>query len=149
MKRTTFLSLNGLVMKSIVYAVAGVAALGIMIALIVAPDGTPTEPSIPASAAPATVTPATAVSASPAVLNEAGTLTLEVPGMQCQFACYPRVKEALENTAGVSEVTLAEQPDPNTLTVKKVIVKYDAGFDVDGALAGLQHEGFADATRIQ
>lgn len=131
-------------MKSIVYAIAGIAAVGIMIALIVAPSGTPASP-----AAPATAAPATTVSASPAVLSEAGTLTLEVPSMHCQFACYPRVKESLEARTGVSEVTLAEQPDPNTLTVKKVIVKYDAGFDIDQALASLKQEGFADATRIQ
>ncbi|TWU10636.1 heavy-metal-associated domain-containing protein [Allorhodopirellula heiligendammensis] len=128
-------------MKSIVYAVAGVAALGIMIALIVAPNGAPESP---ASAAPAT-----AVSASPAVLTEAGTLTLEVPSMHCQFACYPRVKETLENSDGVSEVTLVEQPDPETLTVKKVVVQYDAGFDVEKALASLKQEGFGDAARVQ
>lgn len=131
-------------MKSIVYAVAGIAALGIMIALIAAPTTAPATPSASGSAASAT-----AVSASPAVLSEAGTLTLEVPSMHCQFACYPRVKESLESSDGVSEVTLAEQPDPNTLTVKKVIVKYDAGFDVDQALAGLKEQGFADATRVQ
>lgn len=131
-------------MKSIVYAVAGIAAMGIMIALIAVPNGTPATPTAPASAAAAT-----AVSASPAVLSEAGMLTLEVPSMHCQFACYPRVKESLEASTGVSEVTLAEQPDPNTLTVKKVIVKYNAGFDVDQALDLLKQEGFADATRIQ
>lgn len=133
-------------MKSIVYAVAGIAALGIMIALIAAPTSTPATPSASESASAAA---ATAVSASPAVLADAGTLTLEVPSMHCQFACYPRVKESLESSDGVSEVTLAEQPDPNTLTVKKVIVKYDAGFDVDQALAVLKQEGFKDATRVQ
>ncbi|TWT55938.1 heavy-metal-associated domain-containing protein [Allorhodopirellula solitaria] len=129
-------------MKTIVYAVAGIAALGIMIALIVAPNEAPETSTAPAAAA-------TSVSASPAVLSEAGTLTLEVPGMHCQFACYPRVKETLEGASGVSEVTLADQPDPDTLTVKKVVVKYDAGFDVDKALASLKLEGFNDATRIQ
>ena len=131
-------------MKSIVYAVASMAALGIMIALIITPNPASSEPSVAPTAAPVT-----AISASPAVLIEAGTLTLEVPGMHCEVACYPRVKETLENTSGVSEVTLAEQPDPAALTVKQVIVKYDAGFDVDGALAGLKGEGFADVTRIQ
>jgi copper chaperone CopZ len=127
-------------MKTIVYAIAGIAALGIMIALIASPSNTP---------APASATPAATVSATPEVLNEAGTLTLEVPSMHCQFACYPHVKETLEKTAGVSEVALAEQPDPNALTVKKVIVTYDAGFDLSAALSSLKQEGFDDATRVQ
>ncbi len=131
-------------MKSLVYALAGIAALGIMIALIAAPSKTPSNTSPSVSVAPATM-----VAASPEVLKEAGTLTLEVPSMQCQFACYPRVKETLENAGSVSEVTLAEQPDPETLTVKKVIVKYDAGFDLSKALAELKQEGFSDATLIQ
>jgi hypothetical protein len=59
------------------------------------------------------------------------------------------VKETLEGTGGVTEVALAEQPEPNTLTVKKVIVKYDAGFDVSQALAGLKEKGFDDAVQIQ
>lgn len=131
-------------MKPILYAVASMAAVGIMISLITAPNPASSEPSAPPTAAPVT-----AISASPAVLSEAGTLTLEVPGMHCEVACYPRVKETLENTSGVSEVTLAEQPDPEALTVKQVIVQYDAGFDIDGALAGLKDEGFADVTRIE
>ncbi|MCM2375071.1 heavy-metal-associated domain-containing protein [Aporhodopirellula aestuarii] len=125
-------------MKSIVYAVAGIAALGIMIALIVSP---PT--SQPSS------TEASQVSTEHTVLAEPGSLTLEVPGMHCQFACYPHVKETLEQASGVSEVTLAEQPDPDVLTVKKVIVKYDAGFNLDAALASLKQEGFAEANLIQ
>ncbi len=127
-------------MKTIVYAIAGIAALGIMIALIASPSSTP---------APASATPAATVSATPEVLSEAGTLTLEVPSMHCQFACYPSVKETLEKSPGVSEVALAEQPDPNTLTVKKVIVTYDAGFDLSAALSSLKQEGFDDATRVQ
>jgi copper chaperone CopZ len=128
-------------MKTIVYAIAGIAALGIMIVLIASPSNT--------TATPASATPAATVSATPEVLNEAGTLTLEVPSMHCQFACYPHVKETLEKTAGVSEVALAEQPDPNALTVKKVIVTYDAGFDLSAALSSLKQEGFDDATRVQ
>ncbi|MFG0288825.1 MAG: heavy metal-associated domain-containing protein [Rhodopirellula sp. JB044] len=127
-------------MKSVVYAVAGIAALGIMIALIASPpDVQPT----------ATQASATLASAEESVMSEPGTLTLEVPGMHCQFACYPHVKETLEKAEGVDEVELVEQPDPNVLTVKKVIVKYDTGFDIDAALASLQQEGFSNATRIQ
>ncbi|EMI46209.1 heavy-metal-associated domain-containing protein [Rhodopirellula sp. SWK7] len=127
-------------MKSVVYAVAGVIALGIMIVLIASPT---------ANMPNTTDAPATAVSTEHFVATEPGELTLEVPGMHCQFACYPHVKETLEKASGVSEVALVEQPDPDVLTVKKVIVKYDTGFDVDAALASLKQEGFNDATRIQ
>lgn len=125
-------------MKTIAYAIAGIAALGIMIVLIVSPS------SMHSSDA----TPAAAVTAEHTVFSEAGTLTLEIPGMHCQFACYPNVKETLEMAAGVSEVALVEQPDPDALTVKQVIVKYEPGFDMDAAMASLKQGGY-DATRVQ
>lgn len=129
-------------MKTIAYAIAGIAALGIMIVLIAAPSSTSSSSSTEKA-------PATSVSAEHAVLDEAGTLTLEIPSMHCQFACYPRVKETLEHAGGVSEVALAEQPDPDTLTLKQVRVSYKPGFDFDAAMASLEQEGFGDATRIE
>lgn len=129
-------------MKTIAYVVAGLAALGIMFALITAPR----SEVAPEGSAPAA---ASLVSASTEPMAEPGSMTLEVPGMHCAFACYPKVKETLEGSAGVSEVALAEQPDPNSLTVKKVIVKYDAGFDVGKALASLKQKGFDDAQQVQ
>ncbi|MFG0263817.1 MAG: heavy-metal-associated domain-containing protein [Rhodopirellula sp. JB055] len=125
-------------MKSIVYVVAALAAVGIMVAISATPDQTPeTEPT------------AAAVVATPEVMAEAGTMTLEVPEMHCQFACFPRVQETLEKNEAVSEVALVDQPDPNALTIKKVVVKYDAGFDVSSALAALQKEGFSSAQKVQ
>jgi len=129
-------------MKTIVYAIAGIAALGIMIVLIASPGAISSSPTADGPAA-------SAVSANNTVLEEAGTLTLEIPSMHCQFACYPKVKKTLEKSSGVSEVALVEQPEPDTLTVKKVTVKYDAGFDVDAAMTSLKNVGFDDATQIQ
>lgn len=126
-------------MKSIVYVVAALAAVGIMVAISVTPDRAPEVES----------TPATAVVATPEIMAEAGTMTLEVPEMHCQFACFPRVQETLQKSDAVSEVALVDQPDPNTLTVKKVVVKFDAGFDVTSALAALQEEGFSSAQKVQ
>lgn len=130
-------------MKNIVYIVAGLAAVGIMVAIVSLPStGTTTETTLDVPAA------ASLVSATEP-MTESGSLTFEVPSMHCQFACYPKVKETLEGTEGVTEVALAEQPEPNTLTVKKVIVKYDAGFDISQALASLKEKGFDDAVQIQ
>ncbi|TWT92616.1 heavy-metal-associated domain-containing protein [Neorhodopirellula pilleata] len=128
-------------MKTVAYVVAGLAALGIMVALIVSPtsQGTLSE-TAPAAAS--------LVSTTTEPMTEPGSMTLEVPSMHCQFACFPKVKETLEGSEGVTEVVLAEQPDPNALTVKKVIVKYDTGFDPGKAIASLKQKGFDDAQQI-
>ncbi|EKK03122.1 hypothetical protein RBSH_01432 [Rhodopirellula baltica SH28] len=126
-------------MKSIVYVVAALAAVGIMVAISATPDRAPETETAPAAS----------VVATPEIMAEAGTMTLEVPEMHCQFACFPRVQETLEKNDAVSEVALVDQPDPNALTVKKVVVKYDAGFDVSSALAALQEQGFTSAQEVQ
>lgn len=129
-------------MKTIAYVVAGLAALGIMVALIA-------NPSLNTQSTEPAVASASLVSQSSEPATEPGSMTLEVPGMHCQFACYPKVKKSLEESAGVTEVALVEQPEPNTLTVKQVIVKYDAGFDLNKALLGLKEDGYAEATKVQ
>lgn len=126
-------------MKSIVYVVAALAAVGIMVAISATPDRAPETETAPVAS----------VVATPEIMAEAGTMTLEVPEMHCQFACFPRVQETLEKNDAVSEVALVDQPDPNALTVKKVVVKYDAGFDVSSALAALQEQGFTSAQKVQ
>ena len=128
-------------MKNIAYIIAGLAAVGIMVAVVsMPPADAPTE-SIEA--------PAASLVSATEPMAEPGSMTLEVPSMHCQFACYPKVKESLEGTDGVTEVVLADQPEPNTLTVKKVTVKYEAGFDLNEALASLKDKGFDDAVQIQ
>ena len=82
-------------------------------------------------------------------MSEAGTLTLSVPSMHCEFACYPRVKESIESVTGVTEVALDEQKEEGVLDNRQVVVNYDAGFDLTTALANLSSEGFEDADVVQ
>lgn len=127
-------------MKIVSYLIAVLAAVGIIIALNMSSDSSPSESTTEATSM---------VSATPQIMEEAGTLTLEVPEMHCQFACFPRVQKTLQQDGTVSEVVLAEQPDPNALTVKQVVVKYEAGFDLAAALTELQGQGFSSAQQIQ
>lgn len=128
-------------MRGIAYAVAAIAAVGIMVGIV----SLPSTPSGPESDIP-TGDVAT-VSAKP--MEQAGTLTLEVPEMHCPFACYPRVKETLEGTEAVEMVELAPQKEEGVIDNRQVIVKYDAGFDLAGALAVLKKEGFTDSQVVQ
>lgn len=115
-------------MRGFAYAVAILAAFGIMIGIGMSPQQ-----------------PANDVVEATSVASEAGTLTLDVPNMHCEFACFPRVKDAIEGGDAVEEVVLAEQQEEGTIDNRQVIVKYDAGFDIDSAIARLSKEGFTDA----
>lgn len=126
-------------MKSAVYIVAAIAAAGIVVLLSSKPDQPASSETVAVPAA------ASVVVSEP--MSEAGELKLEVPGMHCQHACFPRVQETLKSEAGVADVALVDQPDPNLLTVKQVIVRYEEGFRVDEALKNLQEAGY-DATMI-
>ena len=42
-------------------------------------------------------------------------VSLRVPTMHCPFACWPKVKETLEQQDGVAEVTLAKQKDASAI----------------------------------
>jgi mercuric ion binding protein len=72
-----------------------------------------------------------------------------VPSMHCEFACYPRVKEAIENAGAVQSVELAEQKEEGVIDNRQVIVTYDAGFNANDALALLAKEGFDDSDIVQ
>ena len=127
-------------MRGIAYVVAVIAAVGIMIGIATSPQQSSDELTAPAG---------TVVSVTPEVMSEAGTLTLSVPSMHCEFACFPRVKDAIESANGVQEVVLAEQKEEGTIDNRQVVVKYDAGFDVNAALAVLSKEGFDDSDVVQ
>ncbi len=131
-------------MRGLAYAIAVIAAVGIMIGIATSPQHS-AEPTSNELAAPAAI----AVSATPEVMTEAGTLTLNVPSMHCEFACFPRVKEAIESADGVQEVQLAAQKEEGTIDNRQVVVKYDAGFDLGAALTLLSKEGFADSDVVQ
>ncbi|QDT07647.1 hypothetical protein K227x_60750 [Rubripirellula lacrimiformis] len=128
-------------MRGLAYAVAAIAAVGIMIAIGTGPTSEPTAPASSASATTADV--------SLASTDSPGTLTISVPEMHCAVSCFPRVKAALENTAAVKSVELGPQKEEGLIDNRQVIVSYDAGFSPKGALDLLQEEGFTDSTVIQ
>ena len=77
------------------------------------------------------------------------TLTLSVPEMHCQYACFPKVKNTLEQVDAVAEVQLAKQKDDSVLDNRQVIVKYKEGFDVDEAIGLLAEAGYSDSALVQ
>lgn len=130
-------------MRSVAYAIAALAAIGI--AFVVASSSGP-ENAGPENAGQS---PASAVSASAEVMEEAGTLTLAVPEMHCSFSCFPRVKETLESNEAVEMVELGPQKEEGTLDNRQVIVQYKPGFSLDSALGMLAKEGFTDSRAVQ
>ncbi|MCO6454037.1 MAG: heavy-metal-associated domain-containing protein [Pirellulaceae bacterium] len=74
------------------------------------------------------------------------TVALEVPTMECPFACWPAVQKTLESQPGVESVTLAEQKNENLIDNRVVHVAVGGGFEVESAIAALAEAGFADAS---
>ena len=128
-------------MRAPIYVLAALAAAGIAYYLAATPAATP---------ATAVVTPAAAdgVQAA-AVLADAGTLTLRVDGMHCEFACYPKVKKTLESFEEVVSVELDEQPEAGSLDNPQVVLTYEAGFDLAAAQSALAKSGFAKTSVVQ
>ena len=123
-------------MRSVAYIVAVVAAIGIMIGIATMPESGSGNPS-PASSV------ATSESVTPvSTLDEPGELSLHIPDMHCIYACYPSVKETLENTEAVKSVELAKQKEEGTIDNPTVIVNYESGFDLASTLAKLKSKGF-------
>ena len=125
-------------MRGLAYVIAAVAAVGIMVVIATSP-GTQEEEGVAA----------TSVAAPPDAMAEAGTLTLSVPEMHCEFACYPKVKEALEQQNGVQEVNLAEQKEEGVLDNRAVVIKYEPGFSLNAAIASLDQAGYAKSEMVQ
>jgi len=72
-------------------------------------------------------------------------VTLEVPTMMCPFACYPTVKETLEEQPGVASVDLVPQKKEGEIDDRRVIVKVKEGFNADEAIAALTKAGYENA----
>ncbi len=125
-------------MRGFAYVIAVLAALGIMIGIVSYPNQ-----NEPTSSRPAT----TPVSA--ALMTESGTLTIAVPTMQCEMACFPRVKTTLEGKDGVQSVELATQKEEGVLDNRQVIVNYDNGFNLNAALSSLVEEGFPNSAVVE
>lgn len=131
-------------MRFAVYLVAILAVAGLVYVI-----GQPTADEASQAATPvAGETSESAVAAS----DVAGTeklVTLSVPEMHCPFACYPSVKETLEEQPGVLEVDLAEQKQEGVLDKREVNLKVAGNFDVDSAISSLSQAGFEKSSVVQ
>ena len=125
-------------MRGFAYVIAVLAAIGIMIGIVSYPNQ-----NEPTSSRTAT----TPVSA--ALMTESGTLTIAVPTMQCEMACFPRVKTTLEGKDGVQSVELATQKEEGVLDNRQAIVNYDNGFNLNAALSSLVEEGFPNSAVVE
>jgi len=132
-------------MRGPAYAVAVIAAAGIMIAIA----NMPADQSSETTSSPVPSETQEIVATSSTVETEAGTLTLAVPEMHCEFMCFPRVKETLESADGVELVKLGPQKEEGAIDNRQVIVKYKPGFDITDAIARLTKEGFTDSDLVQ
>ena len=125
-------------MRGFAYFIAVLAAIGIMIGIVSYPNQ-----SEPSSSRHET-TPAPA-----ALMTESGRLTIAVPTMQCEMACFPRVKTTLEGNDHVQSVELATQEEEGVLDNRQVIVNYDNGFNLNEALSSLVEEGFPNSAVVK
>lgn len=125
-------------MRGFAYFIAVLAAAGIMIGIVSYPDQEETGKVA-----------STTTSTSAEVMTKAGKLTIAVPSMHCEVACFPRVKATLEATQGVQSVELATQPSEGVLDNRQVIVDYDTGFNLNAALSSLVQEGFPNSAVVE
>lgn len=125
-------------MRGFAYVIAVLAAIGIMIGIVSYPNQ-----NEPTSSRTATMP------VSAALMTESGTLTIAVPTMQCEMACFPRVKTTLEGKDGVQSVELATQKEEGVLDNRQVIVNYDNGFNLNAALSSLVEEGFPNSAVVK
>ncbi len=136
-------------MRAMAYVIAALAAVGIMIGIATVPDPPDPQAPDPQVKEPQGDATVASVASDHRVMDEPGTLVLGVPSMSCEFACYPSVKKILESNEAVQSVELAEQKEEGTIDNRAVIVSYDAGFNLDAAIAQLGREGFAESDVVQ
>ena len=120
-------------MRSIVYVVAALCAIGIAIGIARMPQDAPQDSPV----------------ATTRVMNAPGSVVMNVPDMMCEFSCFPRIKETLESESNVKEVALGPQKEEGTVDNRQVIVSYESGFDVDQAIELLKAEGFDNSEIVQ
>ena len=131
-------------MNKLPYFVAALAAAGLMIAVI----AYPTNPEPAGASQDQTDTVAVTPAASFAVADEAGEMTMSVPNMHCQYMCFPKVKETLEQMASVEKVELAPQKNPGALDNHAVVIQYAEGFDPGDAVARLAAADYPDSAPV-
>jgi len=129
-------------MRAPLYVFAALAAVGIAYYLAT----TPAAPTATAAVSPAA---ADASQTASAVLTDAGTLTLRVDDMHCEYGCYPKVKKTLESFDEVVSVELDKQPEAGSLDNPQVVLTYQPGFDLAAAQSALAKSGFAKTSVVQ
>jgi len=129
-------------MRAPLYVFAALAAVGIATYLAT----TPAAPTATASVSPAA---ADASQTASAVLTDAGTLTLRVDDMHCEYGCYPKVKKTLESFDEVVSAELDKQPEAGSLDNPQVVLTYQPGFDLAAAQSALAKSGFAKTSVVQ
>lgn len=72
--------------------------------------------------------------------------TLAVPEMNCQLACYPKVKRTLEGVTGVATVELVKQQDEVQIDDRRVTITFEGDVDGAAALAALESAGYAGSS---
>lgn len=128
-------------MRAMAYVIAVLAAVGIIVGIATLPEKPASDVDQPANLVTTTD--------SARVMSEPGTLVLSVPTMHCEYACYPKIKKVLEESDSVEAVELAEQKEEGAIDNRAVVVKYDAGFNVDAAIALLGENGFEESDIVQ
>lgn len=148
-------------MRGLAYAIAAIAAVGIMFVIATMPGEQSSDPTAtPATAETQTAETQTVAETQPAesaevlasttdAKAETESLTLAVPKMHCEFACFPKVKETLESVETVELVELGPQKEEGAIDNRQVIVKFKPGFDVNDAVARLTKAGFGDSEVVQ
>ena len=150
-------------MRSVIYAVAAIAAAGLAYLFSTSPMGDATSGTratrSQTTRSQTTITQTTGsqvagsrvavTTASSQVMQEAGTLTLRVENMHCPFACYPSVKSTLESQGNVVSVELDKQREEGAIDNPQVLIKYDSGFDLTAAMDALSKKGFAKHSVIE
>ena len=92
---------------------------------------------------PGAETPAVDAGASATTVDkDVQLVSLKVENMMCPVSCYPAVKETLAGQAGVEDVELAPQKEEGLIDNPVVLVKTEAGFDADKAIAALKAKGY-------
>ncbi|TWU34181.1 hypothetical protein Q31b_56520 [Novipirellula aureliae] len=123
-------------MRSFAYAIAAIAAVGIIVAIARMPYQPPDGGSQTGSIVGLV---------SNEVMETEGDLTLAVPEMSCVMSCYPKVKKALESTEGVESVELDTQKEEGIIDNRQVVVHYKPGFEVSAAIASLKQSGYTSS----
>lgn len=131
-------------MRPTIYAIAILAAAGIMYVIATQPTRPPTDESATNADVQTSVADSKTIDAS-----DVASLTMNVPDMHCPVACYPAIKSHLEKSDAVVSVDLAPQKEEGVIDNPQIIVKHRSEFDPGQAIASLETLGFKNSTVVE